>query len=69
MSRSELNQRYAGIVQGVLYGLAEGRKENAELEEENKKLKEKLEKVQNYLAYEIPHDLMNEATKKIYEMV
>ena len=26
LSRSEVNQRYAGIIQGVLYGLEEGRK-------------------------------------------
>lgn len=30
LTNEEINQRYAGIVQGVLYGLAEGRKEATE---------------------------------------
>ena len=41
----------------------------AELEKENAELKEKLDKIRNYLANDIPHELMNEATNKIWRMV
>lgn len=36
---------------------------------ENAELKEKLDKIRNYLANDIPHELMNEATNKIWRMV
>lgn len=39
------------------------------LERENAEMKGKLEKIKNYLAYEIPHELINEATTIIYKMV
>ena len=37
--------------------------------DENVELKEKLDKIRNYLANDIPHELMNEATNKIWRMV
>ena len=40
-----------------------------QLEEENTELKEKLDKIRNYLANDIPHELMNEATNKIWRML
>ena len=40
-----------------------------ELEKENAELKEKLDKIRNYLANDIPHELMNEATNKIWRML
>lgn len=39
------------------------------LKRENAEMKGKLEKIKNYLAYEIPHELINEATTIIYKMV
>ena len=42
---------------------------NKELKKENAELKEKLDKIRNYLANDIPHELMNEATNKIWRMV
>jgi hypothetical protein len=41
----------------------------AELEKENAELRNKLEGVKTYLAYGIPHELMNEATNKIWHML
>lgn len=41
----------------------------AELEKENVALQGKLESVKSYLAYSIPHELMNEATNKIWHMI
>ena len=41
----------------------------AELEKENAELKAKLLKIENYLANDIPHELMNEATNKIWRMI
>jgi len=41
----------------------------AELEKENAELRNKLEGVKNYLAYSIPHGLINEATNKIWHMI
>jgi hypothetical protein len=41
----------------------------AELEKENAELRNKLEGVKTYLAYGIPHKLMNEATNKIWHML
>ena len=38
-------------------------------EKENAELKEKLGKIKDYLAYKIPHELINEATTIIYKMV
>lgn len=32
-------------------------------------LEEKINKIRNYLAYDIPHELMNEATNKIWRMI
>ena len=49
--------------------IMEMRKHIAELEEENAELKEKLDKIRNYLTYDIPYELMNEATNKIWKMV
>ena len=40
-----------------------------ELEKENAELKAKLDGIRNYLAYDIPHELMNEATNKIWKMI
>jgi hypothetical protein len=40
-----------------------------ELEKENAGQKEKIEKIRDYLAYKIPHELMNEATNKIWKMI
>lgn len=40
-----------------------------QLEEENKRLKTKLKNVDDYLSYDIPHELMNEATAKIWRML
>ena len=40
-----------------------------ELEKENEELKTKLQKISDYLANDIPHELMNEATNKIWRMV
>ena len=49
---------------------AEGYKKGlAELEKENAELKAKLLKIENYLANDIPHELMNEATNKIWRMI
>ena len=42
---------------------------NKELKKENVELKEKLDKIRNYLANDIPHEPMNEATNKIWRMV
>lgn len=39
------------------------------LKKENAELKAKREKILNYLAYKIPHKLMNEATNKIWGMI
>ena len=36
---------------------------------ENAELKEKLETIRNYLAYKVPHELINEATNKIWKMI
>lgn len=36
---------------------------------ENAELKAKLDEIRNYLTYDIPHELMNEATNKIWRMV
>lgn len=36
---------------------------------ENEELKVKLDEIKNYLANDIPHELMNEATNKIWRMV
>lgn len=36
---------------------------------ENAKLKAKLKNIDHYLAHDIPHELMNEATKKIWKML
>ena len=44
-------------------------KANEELEKENAELKVKLDEIRNYLTYDIPHELMNEATNKIWRMV
>ena len=41
----------------------------AELERENVALQNRLEDARNYLAYDIPHELMNEATNKIWHML
>lgn len=41
----------------------------ADLEKENAELKNKLENIRYYLDNEIPHELINEATTKIYKMV
>ena len=40
-----------------------------ELEKENEGLKVKLDEIKNYLANDIPHELMNEATNKIWKMI
>jgi len=32
-------------------------------------LESKISKIRNYLAYKIPHELMNEATNKIWHMI
>ena len=32
-------------------------------------LEEKIDKIKNYLAYDIPHELMNEAVNKIWYMI
>lgn len=32
-------------------------------------LEEKIDKIRNYLAYDIPHELINEATNKIWHMI
>lgn len=39
------------------------------LQQEYEELKEKLEKIRNYLANDIPHELINEATNKIWKMI
>ena len=39
------------------------------IEKENEKLKVKLDEIKNYLANDISHELMNEATNKIWKMV
>jgi hypothetical protein len=44
-------------------------KENTELEKENTELKNKMKNIKNYLAYDIPHILINEATTKIWHIV
>ncbi len=36
---------------------------------ETKELEEKIEKIKNYLAYEIPHEFVNEATTKIWKLL
>ena len=36
---------------------------------ENAELKAKLDEIKNYLTYDIPHELMNEATNKIWKMI
>ena len=41
----------------------------AKLEKENAELKAKLDEIRNYLTYDIPHELMNEATNKIWKMI
>ena len=42
---------------------------NKELVDENESLKEQIEKVKHYLNYDIPHNLINEATTKIWRML
>lgn len=42
---------------------------NKELVDENESLKEQIEKVKHYLDYDIPHDLINEATTKIWRIL
>lgn len=39
------------------------------IEKENEELKVKLDEIKNYLANDIPNELMNEATNKIWRMV
>lgn len=39
------------------------------IEKENEKLKVKLDEIKNYLANDIPHELMNETTNKIWKMI
>ena len=41
----------------------------SDLEKENAKLKAKLKNIDHYLAHDIPHELMNEATTKIWHML
>ena len=60
---------WANIVQYAEENLGKAFKTIAELETENAELKEKLDKIRNYLANDIPHELMNEATNKIWRMV
>lgn len=40
-----------------------------ELEQESAECKKKLGNIQIYLAYKIPHELINEATNKIWKML
>ena len=54
---------------GAEFGYNKAFKTIAELEKENAELKEKLDKIRNYLANDIPHELMNEATNKIWKMI
>lgn len=42
---------------------------NKELVDEIESLKAQIEKVKHYLDYDIPHDLINEATTKIWRML
>ena len=37
--------------------------------EQNIQLKKQIDKIRNYLANDIPHELINEATNKIWKMV
>ena len=40
-----------------------------EILKENAELKSKIAKIKDYLAYKLPHELMNEATSKIWHMI
>ena len=44
-------------------------KQNGELTDKVKELEAQVEKVKHYLDYDIPHDLINEATTKIWRML
>lgn len=71
------------IVDGYLAGAEPREKRIAELENGNKvlaqnledseiiiaELEAQIEKVKHYLDYDIPHDLINEATTKIWRML
>lgn len=39
------------------------------LTKEKAELEKKIENIRNYLAYNIPHELINEATNKIWHMI
>lgn len=77
LARSELNQRYVGIVQGVLYGLAEGRQEKCNscglrqqkrvnLEKENTELKEQIEKMKCCCKCKYYQGALCECTNQVY---
>ena len=54
---------FGGNLEEILADFAEPREKRiAELEEQ-------IEKVKHYLDYDIPHDLINEATTKIWRML
>ena len=44
-------------------------KQYNDLSDKNKDLEAQIEKIRNYLANEIPYELMNEATNKIWKML
>ena len=44
-------------------------KQSGELTDRVKELEAQIEKVKHYLDYDIPHDLINEATTKIWRML
>jgi hypothetical protein len=57
-------------VEKLLWGrIAQLQNDKGELVDKCKKLESQIEKVKHYLDYDIPHDLINEATTKIWRML
>lgn len=54
---------------GYLESAEPREKRIAELEKENTELRAKLDKINDYLANEIPHELINDATNKIWRLL
>lgn len=60
------------FITGVKLGFKKGLKDEKrlkELKEENNVLREKLKEITDYLENDIPHELINEATNKIWHML
>lgn len=62
-------ERRAIRISEILWKAVDELERITELEKENTELQNKLKDVKNYLAYDIPHGLINEATNKIWHML